>query len=96
MRTYYVYIVASRSRCIYTGVTNDLVRRVYRHKFEPSGFAARYRTNRLVFYEQYERATTAIEREKEIKLLMRWKKLRLIEQMNPTWDDLANSWFEES
>ena len=68
MRVYYVYILASRSRVLYTGVTNDLVRRVSEHRLGRSaGFTSRYRITRLVYFEEFTHIRNAIAREKEIK-----------------------------
>lgn len=92
MKTYYVYIVSSKSRVIYIGVTNNLAKRVYEHKEgKIEGFTRKYKTNRLVYYEQFNDIYEAITREKQIKGWLRIKKLRLIEGMNPTWNDLYYS-----
>lgn len=94
---YYVYIMASRSRTLYTGVTNDLERRVYEHKKKlVPGFTAKYNIERLVYFEVTEDVHTAISREKQIKGWTRSKKLALIGSSNPTWNDLSASWFEET
>jgi putative endonuclease len=88
-----VYIVSSKSRRIYTVVTNDIGRRVREHKAGViEGFTQRYRINRLVYYEQFRYVGNAIEREKEIKSLTRAKRVALIECTNPTWDDLSEEW----
>ena len=93
MRTYYVYIMASRSRVLYTGVTNSLARRVSEHnRRRNAGFASRYRVTRLVYCEEFADIRDAIAREKEIKSWRRTRKTRLIEQRNPTWEDLATDW----
>ena len=90
---FYVYIMASKSRRIYTGVTNDIDRRVAQHKAgEIKGFTQRYHINRLAYYEQFQFVQNAIHREKEIKGLDRAKRVALIERENPTWDDLADDW----
>jgi putative endonuclease len=90
MRIYYVYIMASRSRVLYTGVTNDLARRVYEHRQSLiAGFTSKYRITRLVYFEEFADVRDAIEREKEIKGWVRAKKIRLIEERNPTWEDRA-------
>jgi putative endonuclease len=74
---------------LYTGVTNDLVRRAYEHRTGQGGvFTSRYRANKLVYYEIAEDASTAIAREKQIKGGSRQKKIELIEDMNPEWIDL--------
>jgi putative endonuclease len=87
---YFVYIVASKSRVIYIGVTNDLARQAWEHKHDcVDGFSKQYRCHRLVFYEFFDDVRNAIEREKQLKRWRRAKKVWLIEQTNPTWEDLA-------
>jgi putative endonuclease len=87
---YYVYILASRSRNLYIGVTGDLDRRVFEHKQKlVSGFSSRYNIDRLVHCEIYANVRRAIAREKELKGWRREKKIALIECENPTWDDLS-------
>jgi putative endonuclease len=93
MRTYYVYIVASKSRRLYVGVTRNLERRVYEHRTGLGTFTSQYRINRLVHFEEFSHAIEAIEREKRIKSFLRARKIDLIESKNPTWDDLADSWY---
>ncbi len=90
MKTYYVYILASkRNGTLYTGVTNDLIRRVYEHKndFVP-GFTSRYGIHMLVYFEQGNSILDAITREKRIKKWKRAWKIELIEKQNPEWKDL--------
>ncbi len=89
-RTYCVYILASRSRNLYTGVTGNLEHRMLEHRqgLVP-GFTTRYRIFRLVHFEFFADIRDAIAREKEIKGWRREKKIRLIELKNPTWEDLA-------
>ena len=78
-----------RNGTLYTGVTSNLVKRVYQHRQgEIEGFTKRYACNKLVYYEQYEDMLGAIAREKQVKAGSRKKKLSLIEKMNPNWDDL--------
>ncbi len=90
MRTFYVYILASRSRVLYVGVTNDLARRVNEHKQGlVLGFTTRYRVTRLVYFSEFADIRDAIAREKEIKGWVRSRKTRLIEGRNPTWEDLS-------
>jgi len=90
MRVYYVYIMASRSRVLYTGVTNDLARRVHEHKRSLiPGFTSIYRVTRLVYFEEFTDVHDAIAREKQIKGWVRARKIRLIERHNPTWEDRA-------
>jgi putative endonuclease len=89
-KSYYVYIMSSPSRTLYTGVTNDLERRVREHKSGAvSGFTKRYRINRLVYFQETNDIGEAIAAEKQIKGLLRPKKIALIEQENPTWQDLS-------
>jgi len=96
MEKYYVYILASKSKVLYTGVTNDLCRRVLEHKLKQvPGFTARYNVNRLVYYESYSRIQDAIAREKQIKGWLRAKKVALIEADNPDWRDLSEGWYPE-
>ncbi len=88
-RTYCVYIVASISRVVYIGVTNNLVRRVYEHKQGlVAGFTKRYQVDRLVYFEETTDVRVAIEREKQLKTWRREKKLALIEIANPQWKDM--------
>jgi putative endonuclease len=88
--TYYVYLLASdKYGTLYLGVTNDVVRRVYEHKSKAThGFTKRYSVDKLVWFEIYDDATTAISREKELKKWRRDWKIRLIEESNPQWTDL--------
>lgn len=89
---YYVYIATNkRNTVLYTGITNNLLRRESQHKEkqDKKSFTARYNVNKLVYFEEYNDAYTAISREKQIKNLLRKKKNALIEKMNPEWKDLA-------
>ncbi len=89
-RTYFVYIMSSASRTLYTGVTNDLERRTNEHKSSIlDGFTKRYNINRLVYFQETNDIGAAIEAEKHIKSLTRSKKFALIEQQNPSWQDLS-------
>jgi putative endonuclease len=93
-RVYYVYIVASGpSGTLYTGMTNDLARRVGEHRegLVP-GFTKMYGVKRLVYFEEFATAADAIHREKRIKKYPRAWKLNLIARMNPDWRDLAETW----
>ena len=95
MKHYWVYILASISRTLYTGVTNDLMRRVHEHRSgQGSKFTSQYRVTRLVHYEETNDVRAAIAREKQIKGWDRKKKVALIEAGNPKWDDLAARWYE--
>ena len=92
--SYYVYILANANgTVVYTGVTNDLVRRVYEHKsnFDKKSFTARYNVHNLVYYEETSDAYEAITREKQIKSWKRKKKNELISEFNPEWKDLYSS-----
>jgi putative endonuclease len=90
MTSYYVYILASRSRAIYIGITNDLGRRMEEHwNHVVPGHTARYRITRLVHAEIFDDPYAAIAREKQIKGWRREKKVTLIERDNPTWEELS-------
>jgi putative endonuclease len=94
----FVYIATNRNHTVlYTGVTNNLVRRIYEHREKVNpGFTTRYSVSELVFYEAFSDARSAIAREKQIKGGSRLKKIALIVTMNPDWrdlyDDLARNW----
>jgi len=94
MRQFYVYILASKTRRLYVGVTNNLERRVYQHLHGYGTFTTQYRINRLVYFETFAHPMQAIGREKRIKRLLRAKKIELIESANPGWDNLADGWFD--
>ena len=94
MEQYYVYIMTNNSRTLYTGVTNDLRRRVYEHKNKLiPGFTNKYNITKLVYYEECKDIKIAIPREKQIKGWLRKKKIELIEKGNPNWEDLSKDWF---
>jgi len=89
---YYVYIATNkRNTVLYTGVTNDLLKRESQHKEkqDQKSFTAKYNVNKLVYYEETGDVYVAISREKQIKNLLRKKKIDLIEKMNPEWKDLV-------
>ena len=87
---YFVYRLANRSPTLYTGVTNDLERRILQHRQgEIPGFTAKYKIHSLVHFEEFGDIREAIRREKEIKAWRRAKKVALIEAKNPAWDDLS-------
>jgi putative endonuclease len=95
MSEYYVYIMSNHSRTLYTGVTNDLERRVWEHKTKSAkGFTKRYNVNQLVYFESTDDIAAAIEREKEIKGWVRRKKVALVHAANPTWEDLSAEWMD--
>ena len=93
VRELYVYILASKSRVLYVGVTNDLRRRLHEHRTSRIGFTAAYRVHRLVYFEAIGPPVAAISREKELKRWTRKKKVALIRSTNPKWIDLAKDWF---
>jgi putative endonuclease len=93
-RDYYVYMVASRSRTLYIGVTGNLHKRVLEHKRKTyTGFSSSYNCGRLVWFEGYVHAGMSIAREKQLKGWIRAKKIVLIEKTNPTWEDLSDGWY---
>ena len=88
---YYVYILTNKSKTVlYTGMTNNLKRRLQEHKEKlyPTSFTAKYNIGFLIYYEQYGWVQQAIAREKEIKLMKRHRKLELIQELNPNFDFL--------
>jgi len=92
-RRYHVYILASKSRVIYVGITGFLMARVLRHRAGEGGaFTHKYRVHRLVYFESFQNVENAIARETEIKKWRREKKVELIQRENPTWEDLAEGW----
>lgn len=96
-KQYYVYIMASKSKMLYTGVTNNLQRRVWEHKNgRIPGYTSKYNINKLVFYDAFSDVKDAITAEKKIKGWLRRKKIELIKSDNPNWDDLSAKWFLDS
>ena len=93
MDSYWVYILSGELAALYTGVTNNIERRIYEHqqKLVP-GFTSKYNISRLVYYECFGSPSAAIAREKQIKGWGRAKKTVLIETANPTWRDLSEDW----
>ena len=93
-KKYYVYIVGSVSGTLYIGMTNNLHRRVFEHKFHRiEGFTDRYEVERLLYWESFDDVHRAIGREKQLKGWRRSKKIALIEFHNPQWLDLAKDWY---
>jgi len=93
-KEYYIYIMTNKSRTLYTGVTNNLMRRVHEHKNKlVPGFTSKYNIQFLVYYETTSSIHVALEREKQIKGWLRAKKFALIDSMNPAWKDLSEEWF---
>jgi putative endonuclease len=92
-RTYYVYILASESRELYVGVTNNLLKRVEQHRTgsNPNSYTIKHRTFRLVYCESTTDVLSALRREKQIKRWTRRRKIELIDDANPDWRDLAES-----
>ncbi len=92
---YYVYMLANKNnRVLYTGVTNNLLRRLYEHKNSVSpGFTQKYRVNKLVWFEETDDISAAIGEEKRIKGWKRYRKNELIDSQNPKWEDLSEGWF---
>jgi putative endonuclease len=91
-KRYYVYILASKSRPLYVGVTGSLMSRILQHKSRETGFTGRYNIDRLVYFETFRFVNNAIAREKEIKAWRREKKVALIAATNPTREDLTADW----
>ena len=89
-KQYYLYILTNKyNTVLYTGVTNDLQRRVYEHKSKlVEGFTKKYNITKLVYYEIFEDANAAISREKQIKAGSRQKKIDLVNSVNQEWKDL--------
>ena len=97
-KQFFVYIMTNgpKPAVLYTGVTGSLVRRVWQHKNKLiPGFTSHYNLTQLVYYECFFYPDAAIDREKEIKGWRRSKKIKLIESMNPRWQDLAKDWGDE-
>jgi len=93
MKQYYVYIMTNRSDGLYTGVTNNLQRRVYEHKHHlVAGYTSKYQMNYLVYFEETPDVYAAIAREKQLKGWSHAKKINLIESVNPDWRDLSEDW----
>jgi putative endonuclease len=96
MSEWYVYIVSNNSHTLYTGITNDLPRRVTEHKDRSfkNAFTARYTFDRLVYFEAAATKRDAARRERQIKSWRREKRVALIQSVNPNWIDLSFSWTE--
>ena len=96
MKTYSIYLLTNKhNTVIYTGVTNDLQRRMWEHKFDKgSKFTSKYNCNKLVYYEDFKYILDAIAREKQIKAGSRAKKIELINSLNQKWDDLSRDWYD--
>ncbi len=93
MKQFYVYIMTNQSGTLYTGITNDLARRIYEHKEgQGSQFTSRYRISKLLYFEETRDVHAALAREKQIKGWTRTRKLELIATVNPKWEDLSTGW----
>jgi len=94
MKKSYIYFMTNKNNTvIYTGVTSNLLKRVYQHKTKYfKGFSSNYNCDKLVYFEEFEDINLAIEREKQIKSGNRKRKEELISIKNPTWEDLADGW----
>ena len=94
MKKSYIYLLTNKNNTvIYTGVTSNLLRRIYQHKTGVfKGFSKKYNCNKLVYFEEFSDINQAITREKQIKSGSRKKKTQLIEKENPDWQDLSNGW----
>jgi putative endonuclease len=94
MKNYYVYILSNKSKTLYTGITNDLIRRIFEHKHKlVEGFTKKYNITKLVWFKEFNSAQEAIDCEKRIKGRVRRKKISLIEIENPELKDLSMEWF---
>ena len=95
MKSFYVYIMGSKSGTLYVGLTNDIKRRVYEHKNHLiSGFTDKYNIDKLLYAETIDDAIATIKREKQVKHWRREKKAWLIDTQNPDWKDLAGDWYD--
>ena len=95
LKQYYVYILSNPNGMLYTGVTNNLIRRLAEHRGKlGSGYTQKFGISRLIYFEEAQRIEDAIAREKEIKAWRREKKLALVKQLNPKFEDLSEGWFD--
>ena len=95
--SYFIYILTNKTkRVLYTGVTNNLERRVLEHKAKfNTGFTYKYNCNKLIYFEEYQWIVEAIAREKQIKGGSRQKKIDLVNSLNPLWNDLSKDWYSK-
>ena len=95
MKTFYVYIMGSKSGTLYVGMTSDIKKRVYEHKNHlMPGFTDKYNVDRLLYVETIGDASSAINRERQLKVWKREKKVALIDSINSEWNDLSEDWYE--
>lgn len=94
-KSYWVYILANKSKTLYIGVTDNLLRRLFEHKNKTNSksFTSRYNISKLAYLEETNDVTVAIQREKQLKSYKRDWKVELIERENPNWEDLSEDWF---
>ena len=97
MKAYYVYVLASKAGVLYTGITNDIKKRIFQHKTKLNeGFTQKYDVNSLMYFETFSEPCAAISREKQIKAYRREKKVALIDSINPDWADLSEGWYDQT
>jgi putative endonuclease len=99
VKKYFVYILTNKNNTVlYTGVTNNLEKRVYQHKtkLDPKSFTARYNISKLIYFEEFSNIHLAIKREKQLKRYKREFKRNLIGKDNPEWKDLSEGWYTQS
>lgn len=95
MKTFYVYIMSSKSGTLYVGLTSDIKKRIYEHKNHLiAGFTDKYNIDRLLYIETMSEPASAINREKQIKAWRREKKVELNDSLNPEWNDLSQDWYD--
>jgi putative endonuclease len=95
MKNFYFYILSNKSGTLYTGITNNLERRIYEHRNKLiEGFTKKYNITKLVYFASTYDVTEAITREKQIKGMLRSKKIELIKTQNPEFKDLSEGWFD--
>ena len=95
MKFWYVYIMSNKPKgVVYIGVTNDIDERVKEHKMKvfPKSFTAKYNCDKLIYFEEFEKRDEAEKRERQFKKWKRAWKIKLIEEMNPSWVDLSLNW----
>jgi len=89
-KNYFIYFLTNKSNTLYIGVTNNLQKRIFQHKNKLiKGFTSQYNLSKLIYFEQYKDINDAIKREKELKGLLRKKKMKLIKSKNPNFEDLS-------
>ncbi len=95
VKTFYVYIMVSKSGTLYIGLTSNIKKRVYEHKNHSiPGFTDKYDIDRLLYFEVIRDSASAINREKQLKAWRREKKVKLIDSLNPEWNDLSQNWHD--